>query len=338
VVKSVLKDLQAKGLGSGAKIVLAGCSAGAMGATVLCDFVERWLPSSITDIKVSCIFDSNLPVLDTPSLEGGGPHAMARGVSMASMATDWVDFFNIEGVLHPSCLEKLTADEQWKCVFPEHVMAELTTPWFVSANRFDAYGALMETSGTGLLNDMFDYLWPFGDDHMNAWGKAQETALVGLPSSDQPHSAIFQAGCAMHCGMQGALYGNVNAGDGTTMKDAIQKWFSSLDATTPVEDRLWVDDEDFIAARGSCWGYSDIWICLFRSLFLVWVAWAVHLTQTKRSGTDVNALLQQAATGAARAAGKPELVPAVFGPRENKIGWCSMCFVFFLLCVVGRYV
>ena len=121
------------------------------------------------------------------------------------------------------------------------------------------------------------------------------------------------------------------------MKDAIQKWFSSLDATTPVEDRLWVDDEDFMAARGSCWGYSNIWICLFRSLFLVWVAWAVHLTQTKRGGTDVNALLQQVATGAARAAGKPELVPAVFGPRENKIG-CSMWFVFFLLCVVGRYV
>jgi hypothetical protein len=60
VVRAVVKDLQAQGLSDGDTIVLSGCSAGAMGATILCDSIQSWLPFTA---KVVCLFDSNLPVL-----------------------------------------------------------------------------------------------------------------------------------------------------------------------------------------------------------------------------------------------------------------------------------
>jgi hypothetical protein len=60
VVRAVVKDLEGKGLSAGDTVVLSGCSAGAMGATVLCDSIQSWLPFAA---KVVCLFDSNLPVL-----------------------------------------------------------------------------------------------------------------------------------------------------------------------------------------------------------------------------------------------------------------------------------
>ena len=215
VVKAVLKSLQAKGLRSGDTLVLSGCSAGAMGATVLCDFVQGWLEPTVTDLQLACVLDSPLPVIDVEGLKQAQPGfgASVRG---------WLDLWGVRGLLHPGCTEGRSAADSWKCLYPEYVVAELSTPWFMSANRFDAFGAALEESGASMLNDQFDYLSPFNDPDMNAWGKAQQVVSDGLPTADQPDAAVFQAGCAMHCGMQAPLYGNVNAGDGTTMRDAIQ--------------------------------------------------------------------------------------------------------------------
>ena len=56
---------------------------------------------------------------------------------------------------------------------------------------------------------------------MNQWGDEQAAVSHGLPTSDQPDGAVFQAGCAMHCGMQKPLYGHVSAQGDTLMRDAI---------------------------------------------------------------------------------------------------------------------
>lgn len=106
VVKSVLKSLQAKGLRSGDTIVLSGCSAGAMGATVLCDFVESWLPRSITDVKIACVLDSPLPLL----------HNLDGFVEYVSV---WGELYGIRGVVIETCLAEFPADEAWRCYFPE---------------------------------------------------------------------------------------------------------------------------------------------------------------------------------------------------------------------------
>ena len=106
VVKSVLKSLQAKGLRSGDTLVLSGCSAGAMGATVLCDFVQGWLPGTISGVEVACLLDSPLPIIhDLPGF--------------VKFVEGWSELFGIHGVLHESCLAEFPGDEVWKCVVPE---------------------------------------------------------------------------------------------------------------------------------------------------------------------------------------------------------------------------
>ena len=114
--------------------------------------------------------------------------------------------------------------------------------------------------------------------------------------------------------------------------------YTSIGSGAPVESRRWVDTEDFMAARGSCMGHSDLWVSLFRSTFLVWLAWAIHLTQILRGQTDVTTRLQSLTMAAATKIGRPEMVPEVFGPRENKLTWLVLWLVLLVLCIIGRLV
>ena len=196
----------------------------------------------------------------------------------------------------------------------------------------------MEEDGpAALVDDSFDYLLPSHDANLQAWGRAQGDVSDPLPTATQPNSAVFQAGCVMHCGMGGGLYSNVEA-DGTSMRDALNSWFTSIGTTTAREERRWVASGDYNPANGACWGYSDLWIPLFRSVFLLWAAWAVHLTQVLRRGPDVSMMLHSLARGAANKAGKPDLVPERFGPKQNRAAWLALWLLLFLLCAAGRAV
>ena len=90
----------------------------------------------------------------------------------------------------------------------------------MNANRFDAYSASMAV-GTGAAEDEFDYLDPFHDEALNDLGRQQQEITDTLPTAAQTHSAIFQAGCLMHCGMGSNLYDEVYTTDGTVMRDAL---------------------------------------------------------------------------------------------------------------------
>ena len=133
-----------------------------------------------------------------------GPPAFEKGASMAMQAKDWIEIYNVsQSILHPSCADRPLA-ERWKCVWPQYVLPKISNPWFMLSARFDAYGAVLETTDTGIWMDSFNFLWPFGDENLNAWGRAQGEVVGSLPTPDQPHSAVFQPGCVTHCGqMQG---------------------------------------------------------------------------------------------------------------------------------------
>ena len=77
----------------------------------------------------------------------------------------------------------------------------------MNANRFDAYSASMAV-GLAAANDEFDYLMPTHDDNLNSLGRQQQDVTDNLPTAAQPKSAIFQAGCLMHCGMGGGTFSN----------------------------------------------------------------------------------------------------------------------------------
>jgi hypothetical protein len=204
----------------------------------------------------------------------------------------------------------------------------------MNANRFDMH-QLMKLYGAWLANDIVNYLLPAAGDSspMNVRGREQGEVAEVVPSSNQSHSAIYQAGCIMHCGMASGLYCHVRA-QGVTMQDAISSWFTSISKTTARESRRWVDTGNYLPARGSCWGYSDVWIPLFRSLFLAWVAWAVHLTQLRRGGKHNVWTVMRIAHAAAQKLGRP--LPAAFGRREHAVAGVALWLVLFLLCLAAR--
>jgi len=184
-----------------------------------------------------------------------------------------------------------------------------------------------------MANDEFDFLMPMHDDQLNELGRQQQQITDVLPTPAQTRSAIFQAGCLMHCGMGLGLYSRVFTDDGTLMQDALAIWYEQLTpgaAELPLDQRLWVDKADYIEADGSCWGYADLWVSLFRSVFLMWLLWAVHLTQTLRGGTDVNTAWQYGAIFLAKKIGKVESLPVVWGARENGLCWGVVWLVLLL--------
>ena len=80
----------------------------------------------------------------------------------------------------------------------EYVLPDLTTPYFVNANRFDAYGAAIQSgqSYAFLPNypGFFALLlpWPFFHGFVNAmniWGGEQARVSDLLPTAAQPGSS-----------------------------------------------------------------------------------------------------------------------------------------------------
>ena len=103
---------------------------------------------------------------------------------------------------------------------------------------FEAYGGAYFEGGS----NEFIQILGFNDGDLEEWGRDQAAAVAPIPTDAQPASAVFQAGCPMHCGensnglpprcrlthvtcllptgMQLGLYANVEQ-DGVTMMDAI---------------------------------------------------------------------------------------------------------------------
>ena len=104
---------------------------------------------------------------------------------------------------------------------------------------FEAYGGAYFEGGSRETIQILG----INDGDLEEWGRDQAAAVAPIPTDAQPASAVFQAGCPMHCGensnglpprcrltharhlptttgMQFGLYANVEQ-DGVTMMDAI---------------------------------------------------------------------------------------------------------------------
>eukprot|EP01051_Picozoa_sp_SAG22_P006813 SAG22_NODE_460_length_10218_cov_5.663109_2_plen_331_part_00 len=328
-----------------------------MGATALCDFIGSWLPPHLQGhVQISCVFDSNLPIINVPSLTGisldGLP--IPKGHSMTESAGNMMNLFNISRIFKPACLAE-NPGKPWICTLAEHILPRLTTPYFVNINKFDAYGAAIQTgvlyawlpNYPGFFGSLLP--WPFFRSFVNAmniWGDEQARVSAPLPTAAQPGSGVFQAGCVQHCGMNGPLYANVVAG-GATMQDAIHSWFTrsrppAIAASPPSrESRRWVYDADYRIGNGECYGYHDGWVVFFRSLALLWVVGTVHLTlrhRCRRSQPDVMVALQAAVAAAMTKVGKDGVVSAAaWGVKQQRIVWCVLWAVCWVINAVGRW-
>ena len=61
---------------------------------------------------------------------------------------------------------------------------------------FEAYGGAYFEGGS----NEFIQILGFNDGELEEWGRDQAAAVAPIPTDAQPASAVFQAGCPMHCG------------------------------------------------------------------------------------------------------------------------------------------
>ena len=134
VVRATLRDLVAtQGLAAGDTLVFGGCSAGGWGATAHCDWVKDFVPEGV---KISCLIDSPLWLLDVDSTADGGHDPMSNEeATMDEFFTKLIPYANVNGLMKPACLVARPEAEQWKCLFPQYSLLELTTPFFLNTNR-----------------------------------------------------------------------------------------------------------------------------------------------------------------------------------------------------------
>ncbi len=129
----------------------------------------------------------------------------------------------------------------------------------------------------------------------------------------------------------------MSAGDGTTLRDAIHQWYASIGvATTSAEVRKWVDTDNVMALRGSCYGFSDLWISVFRSLILLWLIWAAHLSQRARGKTDVTMVIFALAGTIARRTNNSAHQCTRQGRWHEPAAWVFLWLSVLMLCVLGR--
>ncbi|GJP46412.1 hypothetical protein CLOM_g5703 [Closterium sp. NIES-68] len=124
IVKAVLQDLNRTkgGLGSAARILVSGCSAGGFPVTRLCDSVAAAHPKA----NVKCMIDGGF-FLDAKDRQDGFTfRSIIQNVSSLHRFTD------------SKCSQGM---EAWKCMLPEYSLKTVSRPVFITNALFD-YTAL----------------------------------------------------------------------------------------------------------------------------------------------------------------------------------------------------
>jgi hypothetical protein len=130
ILDAVIDELKARGMATASTAVLAGCSAGGLGAIVQCDRFASSLPA-VKDAR--CIGDAGV-FLDATSVTTFPP----KGSSVMRM-----QFSNVvrmqNASLSPACTASTANTFPAACFFPQYVLPSLKTPTFIRNSMYN-YG------------------------------------------------------------------------------------------------------------------------------------------------------------------------------------------------------
>jgi hypothetical protein len=164
------------GLGEASDVVISGCSAGGLATYMQCD---RWAQrlAEHGSPKVRCLADSGMfldvqddfAASDAAAFENPGtstvPRVLATVWSVFSTAEllrcVWVCFAGFHAALvwayeamelegDASCMTRYAqTNDQWRCVFAEYTLPEISTPTFLVNSKFDSWSLLASGDGWG---------------------------------------------------------------------------------------------------------------------------------------------------------------------------------------------
>ena len=217
ILNAVLADLQTnKGLGSGAKLLLAGCSAGARGAMVNLDRVAAAMPN----VEVRGLLDSGLWIDAAPS----DPSTTKSLLEETQLV---YGFANPGAVISEACAAAY-AGEEYKCMFGQYRLPFVRTPYFANEAQFDSFQVTYDLGGSP---PQYGYAVQWAD----SFQQAMLSVVQALPTADQPQSGMFSSVCLLHCVTNGPDFWTVTV-NGESLQSAVAKWYFSGVAPQRVVD------------------------------------------------------------------------------------------------------
>uniref|UniRef100_A0ACD5U5B4 Uncharacterized protein n=1 Tax=Avena sativa TaxID=4498 RepID=A0ACD5U5B4_AVESA len=128
---AIITDLSLKGLDKAEKVLLSGCSAGGLATFFHCDNLQERLGGAAT---VKCMSDAGF-FLDVDDISGNN--------TIRPFFSNLVALQGAEKYLNEDCLN-LTLDP-YQCFFPQYVLPNIKTPYFILNSAYDVYQRSMES-------------------------------------------------------------------------------------------------------------------------------------------------------------------------------------------------
>jgi len=205
-VQAVLRHLQQQlGFGRASQVVVSGCSAGAVAASLHASAVSRAAPTA----KVAALLDSGVFPDWSREADESAPAGIWPLHTQLRQAFAGHRLEHEARVVPRACLEA-HADAPWRCFFLEHLLPHMQVPAFVLQSRYDSSNVrdVAEAEGLAALGDGV------------AWRLDQ--AL----SHRREFHGVFLDSCFHHCMSWGQLAaGSGHGGRGATQPEAFAAWW-----------------------------------------------------------------------------------------------------------------
>lgn len=195
-------------LSSADNVILAGTSAGGLGALINGDYLRDKL-SSVESLHV--LLDGMM-FTDQPSVTG--EHIMANLLKKTFYFHNIKDTVSIK-----DCTSELTTTEQWKCLQPEYYYKHVYTPAFFIQSIHDSWylsHALgIQCTTTNCKSAASDVIY-----------KNQQKIVLALSQVlESKGDGLFASSCPFHWVLlKSTFYGDLNI-NGTTVRKAVGQWY-----------------------------------------------------------------------------------------------------------------
>jgi hypothetical protein len=215
-VAAVISSLMATdGMGStpGHRLLLGGCSAGAIGAMNNLDAVAAMVPESM---QVSGLFDGGA-LLDIRPAGYGWSNSL---VPLQTQVADMVAV--LQPTLAASCTAVYSGAASWKCLFGQYRLALVKTPFFAQVPQLDAYQLMYDT-------DNSEPTTPAQLAFVAAFQAKTQALLAALPAG----TGVFSPTCLVDCLACGSSFSTIEI-NGQSLGTALNAWFFSSAPTQEV--------------------------------------------------------------------------------------------------------
>lgn len=227
--RAIMDDLLAKGMNNAQNAILAGCSAGGLGAILQCDNFRALLPSGA---KVKCLSDAGF-FINTKDITGAShiQEFFAQVVNTHGSAKN----------LPVSCTSKFSPE---LCFFPEYAAQAIQTPLFLLNAAYDSWQVKNSLAPGvadrhGTWRDCKADINQCSDSQLQTMQGFRTTFLAALSSLGNSSSrGLYINSCYCHCqsGTQETwLRDDSPLLDDTTISKAVGDWYSDRNSFQKID-------------------------------------------------------------------------------------------------------